>query len=86
MVFHMLNEDPGNITYNDIGGLNEQIRELREVASPFSFIWDFSWPGHRAASQQPGAVRACRDQASQRRAALWPARNWKDTSRQSTGS
>jgi len=31
MVYHMLNEDPGTITYADIGGLNEQIRELREV-------------------------------------------------------
>jgi 26S proteasome regulatory subunit T4 len=31
MVFHMLNQDPGKITYNDIGGLNDQIRELREV-------------------------------------------------------
>ena len=30
-VFHMLHEDPGDIKYNDIGGLNEQIRELREV-------------------------------------------------------
>jgi len=31
MVFHMLNQDPGKVSYNDIGGLNEQIRELREV-------------------------------------------------------
>jgi len=31
MVFHMLNQDPGKIMYGDIGGLNEQIRELREV-------------------------------------------------------
>ena len=31
MVFNMLNESPGNITYADIGGLNEQIRELRET-------------------------------------------------------
>jgi 26S proteasome regulatory subunit T4 len=31
MVFHMLHQDPGKITYNDIGGLNDQIRELREV-------------------------------------------------------
>lgn len=31
MVYHMLNEDPGDISYNDIGGLTEQIRELREV-------------------------------------------------------
>lgn len=30
-VYHMLNEDPGEISYNDIGGLSEQIRELREV-------------------------------------------------------
>jgi len=31
MVFNMLNEDPGHVKYSDIGGLNEQIRELREV-------------------------------------------------------
>lgn len=30
-VFTMANEKPGSITYNDIGGLTEQIRELREV-------------------------------------------------------
>lgn len=27
----MSHEDPGNITYADVGGLAEQIRELREV-------------------------------------------------------
>jgi len=31
VVFHMLAEDPGNVDYSSIGGLNEQIRELREV-------------------------------------------------------
>lgn len=31
MVFNMLSEDPGNISYADIGGLNDQVRELREV-------------------------------------------------------
>ena len=31
MVFNMLNEAPGSITYADIGGLHDQIRELREV-------------------------------------------------------
>jgi len=31
MVFNMLNEDPGKIQYSDIGGLNDQIRELRET-------------------------------------------------------
>jgi len=31
MVFNMLTEDPGDVNYSDVGGLNEQIRELREV-------------------------------------------------------
>jgi len=30
MVFKMLDEDPGDVTYKSIGGLNDQIRELRE--------------------------------------------------------
>ncbi|CAM9382793.1 unnamed protein product, partial [Discosporangium mesarthrocarpum] len=30
-VYHMLNEEPGAVTFSNIGGLNEQIRELREV-------------------------------------------------------
>ena len=28
----MSTEDPGNINYSDVGGLGEQIRELREVS------------------------------------------------------
>ncbi|CAJ0570363.1 unnamed protein product, partial [Mesorhabditis spiculigera] len=31
LVYKMSHEDPGNITYGDVGGLAEQIRELREV-------------------------------------------------------
>ncbi|KAF7633448.1 AAA domain-containing protein [Meloidogyne graminicola] len=31
LVYKMSHEDPGNVSYGDIGGLNEQIRELREV-------------------------------------------------------
>merc|ERR1719410_2392481 len=31
MVFSMLHEDPGKISYNDVGGLTEQIRQMREV-------------------------------------------------------
>jgi len=31
MVFKMAAEDPGNVQYTEIGGLNEQLRELREV-------------------------------------------------------
>ena len=32
LVYNMSHEDPGDITYSQIGGLGEQIRELREVA------------------------------------------------------
>lgn len=31
LVYNMSHEDPGNVNYNSIGGLSEQIRELREV-------------------------------------------------------
>merc|ERR1740130_741520 len=31
VVFNMKGEDPGSMSYTEIGGLNEQIRELREV-------------------------------------------------------
>jgi len=31
LVFNMLAEDPGKVSYSTVGGLNEQIRELREV-------------------------------------------------------
>ena len=30
VVFNMLEEDPGKVDYSTIGGLGEQIRELRE--------------------------------------------------------
>lgn len=30
VVFNMLQEDAGNVDYSSIGGLSEQIRELRE--------------------------------------------------------
>lgn len=31
LVYKMSHEDPGNISYAEVGGLSEQIRELREV-------------------------------------------------------
>ncbi|KAG8470372.1 hypothetical protein KFE25_008793 [Diacronema lutheri] len=31
VVYHMLNEDAGDVSYSSVGGLAEQIRELREV-------------------------------------------------------
>lgn len=31
LVFNMLHEDPGNVHYSEVGGLSEQIRQMREV-------------------------------------------------------
>ena len=33
LVYNMSIEDPGDVSYNQVGGLGEQIRELREVGS-----------------------------------------------------
>ena len=33
LVYNMSMEDPGAISYSEIGGLSEQIRELREVGT-----------------------------------------------------
>lgn len=30
-MYNMSHEDPGDVSYSEIGGLSEQIRELREV-------------------------------------------------------
>ena len=30
-VYNMMTEDPGNVTYSSVGGLSEQIRDLRET-------------------------------------------------------
>ena len=35
-VHGMLTEDPGDITWSSIGGLNDQIREIREVSEGVS--------------------------------------------------
>lgn len=31
MVYSMLHEDPGKVTFDDVGGLDDEIRVLREV-------------------------------------------------------
>ena len=38
LVYKMSHEDPGNISYADVGGLAEQIRELREVRANASLL------------------------------------------------
>lgn len=35
LVYNMSHEDPGSVSYSEIGGLSEQIRELREVCLQF---------------------------------------------------
>jgi 26S proteasome regulatory subunit T4 len=37
MVFNMSTEDPGQVGFDDIGGLNDQIRVLREVKDNSTF-------------------------------------------------
>ena len=38
LVYNMSHEDPGSVSYSEIGGLSEQIRELREVSVPA--VWE----------------------------------------------
>lgn len=35
VVYHMMTEDPGEVAYSSIGGLADQIRDLREVRHVF---------------------------------------------------
>jgi len=45
LVYNMSHEDPGDVSYAAIGGLSEQIRELREVTmcNLFFEIWVWYW-------------------------------------------
>ena len=38
LVYNMSIEDPGDVGYSSVGGLSEQIRELREVGRPSSIV------------------------------------------------
>ena len=40
LVFNMSVEDPGEVTYSSVGGLSEQIRELREVGQGFKRCYE----------------------------------------------
>ena len=39
LVHNMSTEDPGDISYSAVGGLGEQIRELREVSGVNEWAW-----------------------------------------------
>ena len=45
LVHNMSTEDPGDISYSSVGGLGEQIRELREVRGQLGvwFWWFIIW-------------------------------------------
>ena len=83
MVYKMSLEDPGGVSFAGIGGLGEQVRELREVRPRYVLLTRILTSGgtladHRAAASQPRALPARRHQAPQRCTALWAARNRKD--------
>lgn len=39
MVFNMLKESPGDASFSNVGGLNEQIRQIREVIPVFASLF-----------------------------------------------
>ena len=41
LVYNMSIEDPGDVGYSSVGGLSEQIRELRKVGRPSSIVDPF---------------------------------------------
>lgn len=55
LVYNMTHEDPGNVQYNEIGGLQEQIRELREVS--VLPLWSPVVSNRARVSLAPGFVR-----------------------------
>ena len=83
MVYKMSLEDPGGATFAGIGGLGEQVRELREVSLTLSTsrtVCTTFYLGYRTASPEPRAFPTCRHPATERCAAIWPTRDWQNTS------
>jgi len=79
LVYNMLTEDPGHVPYSDVGGLSEQLRELREVVelpltNPelFQRKNDFFKVNFRV------MVFRSWNQNSKRSTFIWSAWNWKD--------
>lgn len=53
LVYNMSHEDPGDVTYSAIGGLSEQIRELREVGvEVYLFLLNFTILNHQMLCKQ----------------------------------
>lgn len=86
-VFHMqASEEDGGVSFADIGGLNEQIRELREVIElPLTNPELFIRVGIKVRSnydiapvEQHPSVKLTVSAGTKRCVALWASRNWKD--------
>jgi ATP-dependent 26S proteasome regulatory subunit len=56
MVFNMSLEDPGQVSFSGIGGLSDQIRELREVISKKNYKLMFV--GDRTAVEESRIVHS----------------------------
>jgi ATP-dependent 26S proteasome regulatory subunit len=59
MVFKMSLEDPGQVSFSGIGGLSDQIRELREVFSKRKYKLMFV--GDRATVEESRIVHSSRN-------------------------
>lgn len=82
LVYKMSLEDPGGASFAGIGGLGDQIRELREVRglanSPYA-PHDRTGPGYRVTATEPRAFPTGGHQATKGCPTLWPTRYWQDT-------
>jgi len=86
MVYKMSLEDPKGASFAGIGGLGDQVRELREVR-PCCLSLVFSpldrVVGYRTATVEPRTFRSRWDQATKRSSSVRSSWYWKDTSGQS---
>lgn len=84
-VYKMSLEDPGGATFAGIGGLGEQVRELREVRLNCIHITcmypNSRLKGHRIAHPQPGTLQTRRHQPTERCPSLRSTWNRQDPPR-----
>lgn len=73
LVYNMTMEDPGGVSFASLGGLGDQIRELREVRclspsarSPSLAFSHTDLAGHRAPVDEPRTVHPSGYQATKR--------------------
>ena len=87
MVYKMSLEDPGGISFAGIGGLGEQVRELREVRfptssqSPFHPLIPTRNAGDRTTVKEPRALPPRGHQTAEGRPSLRPTRDGQDAPR-----